>query len=43
MDDKQRLNLQEMVNASDAENNTSKIRNLKHSKLIQSDVEQLLN
>ena len=43
MDDKQRLNLQEMVNASDAEDNTSKIRNLKHSKLIQNDVEQLLN
>ena len=43
MDDKQRLNLQEMVNASDAEDNTSKIRKLKHSKLIQNDVEQLLN
>jgi RecG-like helicase len=42
MDDKQRLNLQEMVNASDAVDNTSKIRQLKHSRLIRDDVETLM-
>ena len=43
MDDKQRLNLQEMIKAYDADDNTSKIRQLKHSRLIRDDVEKLLN
>ena len=43
MDDKTRLNLQEMVKAYDADDNTTKIRNLKHSRLIKNDVEQLIN
>jgi len=43
MDDKQRLNLQEMIKACDADDNTSKIRKLKHSRLIRDDVEKLLN
>jgi len=43
MDDKQRLNLQEMIKAFDADDNTSKIRQLKHSRLIRDDVEKLLN
>ena len=43
MDEKTRLNLQEMIKASDAEDNTAKIRELKHSKLIKNDVERLVN
>ena len=43
MDAKKRLNLQEMVKAYDANDNTSKIRQLKHSRLIRDDVETLLN
>jgi len=43
MDNTQRLNLQEMVKASDAVDNTSKIRQLKHSRLIRDDVETLMN
>ena len=43
MDDKTRLNLQEMIKAYDADDNTTKIRNLKHSRLIKNDVEQLIN
>ena len=39
----ERLNLEKMVRASDAEDNTEKIRNLKHSKLIEEDVQELLN
>jgi len=43
MDDKTRLNLQEMIKAYDADDNTSKIRKLKHSRLIKDDVERLIN
>ena len=43
MDDKQRLNLQEMIKQFDADDNTSKIRKLKHSRLIRDDVEKFIN
>jgi len=43
MDDKQRLNLQEMIKAYDADDNTSKIRQLKHSRLIRDEVEKMVN
>ena len=43
LDDSGRLNLQEMVKAYDADDNTSKIRDLRHSSLIKNDVERLLN
>jgi hypothetical protein len=43
MDDKERLHLQEMINSYDAEDNTSKIRKLKHSKFIKNDIEQFIN
>ena len=43
MDDQQRLNLQEMIKAYDADDNTSKIRKLKHSRYIRDDVEKLTN
>ncbi len=43
LDDQNRLNLQEMVKAYDADDNTSKIRTLQHSLKIKNDVEQLLN
>lgn len=39
----ERLNLDKMVKASNAEDNTDKIRKLKHSKLIEDDVQELLN
>jgi len=42
MNDLERLNLQKMIQANDAENNTHLIRNLKHSKLILTDVDELL-
>ena len=42
MDDKQRLNLQEMIKAYDADDNTSKIRKLKHSRRIRDDVEKFI-
>tara|TARA_A100001015_G_scaffold313184_2_gene419877 strand:- start:2951 stop:3445 length:495 start_codon:yes stop_codon:yes gene_type:complete len=42
MNDSERLNLQKMVEANETQNNTDKIRNLKHSKKILSDVDQLL-
>jgi hypothetical protein len=42
MNDLERLNLQKMIQANDAENNTNLIRNLKHSKLILTDVDELL-
>ena len=42
MDDKQRLNLQEMIKAYDADDNTSKIRDLKHSRRIRDDVEKFV-
>ena len=38
-----RLNLQEMVKAYDAEDNTNKIRSLRHSQRIKDDVERLIN
>ena len=43
LNDENRLNLQEMVRNSDADDNTSKIRNLKHSKKIKNDVQTILN
>ena len=43
MDDKQRLNLQEMIKQFDADDNTSKIRQLKHSRRIRDDVEKFIN
>ena len=43
LDDQNRLNLQEMVSAYEADDNTSKIRNLRHSSKIKDDVERLLN
>lgn len=43
MNDLERLNLQKMVHANDAENNTSLIRSLKHSKKILDEVNLLLN
>lgn len=42
MNDTERLNLQKMIKANDAENNTSLIRDLKHSKIILKDVDELL-
>lgn len=38
----ERLNLEKMIKATDAEDNTDKIRTLKHSKLIEDDVQNLL-
>lgn len=43
MDDNTRLNLQKMVKEYGTEETTDKIRNLKHSKSIQQDVQTLLN
>ena len=43
MDDQKRLNLQEMIKACDADDNTAKIRQLKHSRLIRDDVETFVN
>ena len=39
----ERLNLEKMIKASDAEDNTDKIRELKHSKFIENDIQQLLS
>ena len=39
MDESQRLNLEEMLKHSDVEDNTDKIRKLKHSSKIKEDVE----
>ena len=39
----ERLNLDKMIKASDAEDNTEKIRELKHSKMIENDIQELLN
>ena len=38
MNDKDRLQLQQMLKANDFEDQTSKIRTLKHSELIKNDV-----
>lgn len=42
MNESERLNLQKMITANNVENNTSLIRNLKHSKIILKDVDNLL-
>jgi len=42
MNDSERLQLQKMIHANDAENNTQLIRHLKHSKQILADVDMLL-
>ena len=42
MNDSDRLNLQEMIKANDAENNTDQIRNLKHSIKIKDEVDILM-
>jgi hypothetical protein len=39
----ERLNLDRLVQEYDADDNTSKIREIKHSKKIREDVERLLN
>ena len=39
----ERLNLDKMIKASDAQDNTEKIRELKHSKKIENDIQELLN
>ena len=41
MNDKDRLQLQQMLKANDFEDQTSKIRTLKHSELIKNDVSKL--
>lgn len=43
LSDKDRLNLQEMIKSYGADDNTSKIRTLKHSRQIRDSVETLLN
>lgn len=43
MNSMDRIQLEKMIQANDAEDNTSQIRNLKHSKLIHEDVGTLLN
>ena len=43
MNQKERLHLEKMIQANDVENNTGKIRELKHSKLIYEDVNKILN
>ena len=42
MDDKARLQLQKMIKANDVEDQTELIRELKHSHLLQNDINQLL-
>jgi len=42
MNDSERLNLQKMIKANDAENNTHLIRSLKHSLKISEEVDKLL-
>lgn len=42
MDDKQRLQLQKMILANDVEDQTNLIRELKHSHLLQNDINALL-
>ena len=43
MDTKERLELSKLIKEYDAEDNTQKIRSLKHSKLIHHDVGTILN
>ncbi len=42
MDDKQRLQLQNMIKANNVEDQTDFIRNLKHSQIIRSDVNNMI-
>jgi|TARA_B110000114_G_C15097331_1_gene402385 hypothetical protein len=42
MDDNQRLKLQEMITVNNVEDNTSLIRNLKHSRLFKADIAEML-
>jgi hypothetical protein len=42
MDDKQRLQLQNMIKANNTEDQTDFIRNLKHSQIIRSDVNNMI-
>lgn len=42
MDDRQRLQLQKMIKANDVEDQTQLIRDLKHSHLLQNDINALL-
>lgn len=42
MDDKQRLQLQNMIKANNVEDQTSLIRNLKHSQIIRSEVNNMI-
>ena len=42
LNDKSRLNLQEMIRDSDAEDNTDKIRSLRHSQRIKREVDQMV-
>lgn len=43
LDEKTRLNFEKMMKEEGVENNTSKIRNLKHSKKIREQVAQMVN
>ena len=43
MDDAQRLQLQKMLDANQAENNTDQIREVKHSQRIREDVQRLID
>ena len=43
LNDSERLNLDKMIKEYDADDNTSKIRELKHSKQIRDNVERLVN
>ena len=43
MSDTDRLNLQKMINANDAVDTTDLIKEVKHSKDIRNEVQQLLN
>ena len=42
MDDKARLQLQKMIKANDVEDQTELIRELKHSHLLQNDINNLI-
>lgn len=43
LDEKTRLNFEKMMKEEGVENNTSKIRNLKHSKKIRAQVKEMIN
>ncbi len=42
MDDKQRLQLQNMIKANNTEDQTEFIRNIKHSQIIRTDVNNMI-